>query len=148
VVEQDVGRLDVPVDQPAKVGVVQGLGHRRHDGGRLRERGPALLDPAGQVGALDELRDDVAQAVVGAAGVVNGDNVGVVEGGDDTGLGQVGLDVLGAFDPAGVRDLDGDRPTQLLVEGQVDPAEAAFAQESHDAVAADPLGQGRRGVGR
>ena len=42
-VEQDVGRLDVAVDQAPGVGVVQGLGDRRHQLGRLPERraGPA-----------------------------------------------------------------------------------------------------------
>ena len=34
-VDQDVGGLDVPVDQPARVGVVQGLGDRRRQFRRL-----------------------------------------------------------------------------------------------------------------
>ena len=41
-VDQDVGGLDVPVDQAPGVGVVQGLGDGRHQLGRLAERQPAL----------------------------------------------------------------------------------------------------------
>src|SRR5262249_16348241 len=107
----------------------------------------ALPDPGGQVAALDELRDDEAEPVLGAAGVVDGDDVRVVQAGENTGLGQVGFNILGAFDPAGVRHLDGDLTPQFLVHGQVDPPAAALAQQPLDPVAANPLGQGRRGVG-
>ena len=44
-VDQDVGRLDVAVDQPSGVGVVQGLGDRRHQLRRLPEGRPALIHP-------------------------------------------------------------------------------------------------------
>ena len=44
-VEQDVARLDVPMDQPLLVGVVQRLGHRRHQFRRFarRKAGSALI---------------------------------------------------------------------------------------------------------
>ena len=81
---------------------------------------PALTQPLRQVAALDVLGDDVAEAVVGAADVVDRDDVGVVELGEDLGLGQVGLDVLGAGDPLGVGHLDRHRPVEVVVLGQVD----------------------------
>ena len=48
-VDQDVGRLDVPVDQVPRMGMVQRLGDRRHQLGRLPEgrTGPAASAPPG-----------------------------------------------------------------------------------------------------
>ena len=64
----------------------------------------------------------------------------MVEAGDGAGFGQVGFGVFGPGDEPAVRHLDGDEPLQLLVVGQVDEAEAAFAQDSLDPVATDALG--------
>ena len=102
-----------------------------------RERRPALPHPLGQVAALDVLRDDEAEAVVGPADVVDRDDVRVVEPGQGAGLGQVGLDVLGAGDPLGVGHLDRDRAVELVVAGQVDPPESPLAQPPDHPVAAD-----------
>ena len=69
----------------------------------------------------------------------------MIEIGDGAGFGQIGLGIFGLRDQLGVRHLDGDGPVQLLVVGQIDEAEAAFAQHLLDAVATDPLGMfGRR----
>ena len=54
---------------------------------------------------VDELRDDVAEAVVGPAHVVDRDDVRVVELGEDAGLGQVRLDVLGPATRSGLGTL-------------------------------------------
>ena len=76
---------------------------------------------------------------LGAADVVDGDDVRVVEAGDGAGFGQVGFGVFGAVHQLAVRHLDGDEPLQLVVVGQVDEAEAALAQDPLDAVATDPV---------
>ena len=108
-------------------------------------REPGLLEPRGEVGAVDELRDDEAGAVLGAADIVDGNDVRVVEVGDGAGFGQIGFGVFGPSHQLAVRHLDGDEPLQLVVVGQVDEAEAAFAQDLLDPVATDPLGMfGRR----
>ena len=88
-VDQDIGGLDVAVDQAPRMSVVQRLGDDRRQLGRLAERRPALPQPLGQVAALDELRDHVAEAVVGPAHVVDRHDVRVVELGQGAGLGQV-----------------------------------------------------------
>ena len=84
------------------MGVVEGLGHRRHQSRRIPVREGRLLDPVRQVAPLDELGDDVAEAVLGTPHVVDRDDARVVEPGDGAGLGQIRLDVLGAGDPLGV----------------------------------------------
>jgi hypothetical protein len=98
------------VDQAAAVGVVQGLGHRGHQGRRFRAGGPGLPQPDPQVRAGDELGYHVAEAVGGAAHVVDGHDAGVVQGRQGAGLGQVGLDVGGRGDAVAVRHLDAGRP--------------------------------------
>jgi hypothetical protein len=71
--QHDVGRLDVPVDQPGRVGDVQGAGDLRGD---IRgDPGPdgAVVQPLAQRLAADQLHDDGLDAVV-AAGVVDADD--------------------------------------------------------------------------
>ncbi len=144
-VEQDIGRLDVAVDQVPRMGVVQRLGDRRHQLGRLPKGHPALTQPVCQVGALDVLGDHVAQAGLGPAHVIDGHDVGMVELGEELGLGQVDRDVLGAGGPLGVGHLDRDRPAERVVLGQVDRPETASTQQPHYPVAADGRGKAGRG---
>ena len=121
------------------VGVVQRLGRRRNQFRRFRHGRPVRLDSLRQGAAFDELGDDEAGEVLGAAHVVDGHDVGMVEIGDGAGFGQVGFGVFGSGDEVGVRHLDGDEPLQLLVLRQIDEAETALSQHSFDAVATDPL---------
>ncbi len=113
--------------QPLLVGVVQRLGHRRHQFDGFGERQPGVLQPCGKVGPVDVLRDDEARAVGGAAHVIDGNDVRVVEVGDGSRFGQVGFGGFGTIHQLAVRNLDGDEPLQLVVVGEVDEAEAAFA---------------------
>ena len=140
VVEQDVAGLDVPVDQPLAVGVVQRLGHRRCEFRRFRHGGPVRLDALGQGAAVDELRDDEAGVILGAAHVVDGNDVRVVQAGDGAGFGPVGFGVFGPGDEPAVRHFDGHEPLQLLVVGEENPTETALAQDSLDPEAADAPG--------
>ena len=137
--DQNVARLDVPMHQSLLVGVVQGLGHRRHQFGRFPVLQPLLLELRREIGPFDVLRDDEAGTVLRAADIMHRHDAGMVEIGDRAGLGQIRLGIFGLRDQLGVRHLDGDRPVQLLVVGQIDQAEAAFAQDLLDAVATDPL---------
>src|SRR5262249_393538 len=76
------GRLDVAVDQPVLVGVVQAQGRLPDVVGRaVRGERVVLLDEGVQVNPVHELHDHV---VVRArvVDVVDADDVGVVEGGD------------------------------------------------------------------
>jgi hypothetical protein len=138
-VQQDVAGLDVPVDQPLAMSGVQRPGHHRHQFHGFRHGRPVVLDPLRQRAAFDVLRHDEKGAILGAAHVMHGNDMRVVEAGDGAGFGQVGFGVFGPGNKSGVRHLDGDRPLQLLVVGQVDDTEAASAQDSLHPVAADAL---------
>jgi hypothetical protein len=108
--------------------MVERLGHARHYLHRLSHAQAALLQAGGQVAALDELGDDVTQAVVAAAEVEDGDDAGVVQRGQDACLGEVGVGVAGGAQAVAVRDLDGNVAAQVLVVTSVDDAKAALAQ--------------------
>src|SRR5207253_11267673 len=62
-VEQDVGRLDVAMDQAALMGMMQCLGGTGDDLGRLLARRSDVLDARAEVDALDELRNDKTESV-------------------------------------------------------------------------------------
>jgi hypothetical protein len=85
----------------------------------------------------DAARRGGPAAVGGAAHVEHGNDVGVVETGSGAGLGQISVGVLGAGDEVRVRHLDRHLALELFVAGQVDPAEAALAEQPLDAVTAD-----------
>jgi hypothetical protein len=61
------------------------------------------------------------------ADIVDGKDVGVIERGDDAGLGQVQQGVFGTGEEMMVWHLDGDESLQLLVVGQINDTEASFA---------------------
>ena len=85
-VDQDVGRLDVPVDQPSGVGVMQGFGDRGNQFRRIPEGRSSLSNPDRQVAAFDELRDHEAKTIVRATHVVDRHDVGMVQPGEDAGF--------------------------------------------------------------
>lgn len=136
-VEQNVGGFDVAMHQPLAMGVMQRLGDLRHQVSGLCKGEARAVHLLGQVAAVDELGHDVTQAVVGAADVVNGHDAGMIEAGEDACLFQVSLDVRRPHHAPRMGHLDGHRALKLLVDGPVNPAEAAFAEQSDDAIAAE-----------
>jgi hypothetical protein len=106
-----------------------------------------LLNPGLEVAPLDELGDDVTQAILGAAYVVDRDDVGVIQAGQDAGFGEVSLDSFGLRNPMAVRHLNGHLAPQLLIITLINQPEAAFAERPDNSVAAQTNGR-RRLLGR
>ena len=143
VLEQDVLRLDVAMDDALAVGVVERGGDLPREPERLVHR---ELPLAGQPGAqrfAGDVRHDVVEQAVGLARVDQSEDVRVLEVGGDLDLGQ---EALAAEDGGelGVQDLDGDLAAVLEVLGEIDGGHAALAQLALEAVA---VGQGRREAG-
>ena len=146
-IQQDIGRLDVPMDKPSLMGIVQGFGNGHYQFHGLGKPQTGLFDLGSQTGSVDELANDIDRKLLRGANVVHRDDVRVVEIGDRAGFGQVRLGVLRAKNERGMRHLDGDGPVQLLVVGQIDQSETALAQEPFHPVAADPFRLlGQRGL--
>jgi hypothetical protein len=89
-IEQDVGRLDIAVDQPVSVGVMQCFGDPGDELGRIPERGTAPRHPGRQVAPLDVVRDHEAEAVVGAPDIVDRHDVGMIQPGENPRVQKVG----------------------------------------------------------
>ena len=140
--EDDVRRLDVAVDDEPGVGVGQGVGHGGRDPGRLRPGRAVVLQPSAEVGAFEEIRDDVNLPPV-QADVVDRHDAGVAQLREPAGLLEeslrLGLRHLGAA----AEDLDGHGPVELRVVAEVNRAEAAGSQGVPHLVAAEGGGRGR-----
>ncbi len=136
-VKQDVGGLDVAMDQLVVVGMVRRLGHVSHEPRCFPEREGGRLHPLPEIAALNVFGDDVAKATRGVAQVVDRHDVRVVELGEDAPLGKIDLDVRGAGDLFRERHLDGHFAVKFLVLGQVHTTEPALAQQPDHLVAAD-----------
>ncbi len=140
VVDHDVLGLEVAVDDPDPVGFGQAFRHLAGDGrGPAGPDGPGPPDELLEVLALDVFHgQEVDQSgfaqVVEPADVAVGDLAGVLE------LVLEALDGRGVEPDLGLDDLEGHDLLQLLVEGLIDRAHAAFAQLLDDLVAAGEQG--------
>lgn len=146
---QDVGRLQIAVEDVPAVGVVDGVGHVGDERGDLLrvERGESVGEPRGQGGAVDEFAGDVRIAAR-FPDIDHADDAGVVEGVGKTPFAHEPGRLLVA--QGAVRHLDGQLATAGRVERPVDDAEAAQADGVAEDEAVDParlVGDGRLAVG-
>ena len=141
--EHQVARLDVAVDEPFLVGVLEpqgrlvdevaGVGHRQR---------PLGLDHLGQVEPLDVLhRED--DALAEPDGGVGRDDVRVAELGDGPDLAEEAVEHAGAFHDLPPHHLEHLVAAHQRVVGQVDHAHAAPAELPLDLVIG-VVGQARR----
>jgi hypothetical protein len=140
-VEQDVGRLDVAMDDPLLVGRMQCVGQCGNDAGRSARLERAVVDRVGQRSAGNESRGDLRRITV-VAGLINWHDVRMLEPGGGPGLAKEPLDGLGVLLKLAVRDLEGDVAVERRVQGTVDSATGAGTQTLLDEEAADLLGEG------
>ena len=144
-IQKNVSRLDVAVDQALAMGIVQRLRDGRDQVSCLRNGKRRLLHPFRQRLSLDKLRDDVARKFLGAADIVNRDNIRVIEAGDGARFGEIRFGILGIQDEFAMGNLDRDQALQSVVAGQIDDAEAALAQHVLNQIAANDIGPGCHG---
>jgi hypothetical protein len=137
----DVGRLDVAVDDPARVRVLERAAQRHPDPQRVAVRQLPRAQQLGQGPAVHELGDQVDRVAV-AAGLVQADDAGVRQPGrgDRLALGaHVEIAVDG--DP-----LDRHVALQVLVVRPVDDPHPAGAEALAQAVAGEHELDGRAGL--
>ena len=137
-VHEDVGGLEVPVDDPLRV--------RRLE--RVRDLDPHLQqrpelerpspDPLAQRLALEQLHRDEVLALV-LVDLVDGADAGVVEGGGGAGLALEALERGRVPRHLRGQELERDVAAELRVLGLVDDAHAAAAELRRDPVVRDRL---------
>jgi len=130
-IEEEVLGLDVAVDDAAVVGELEGVAEGGDDGEGFP--GGEFLDAQqlAEVHAIDEFHEEVEEAA-GLAEVVDGDNVGVVEGGEGAGFASEAFGELGVVDAFGGEELEGDEAVEGFLPGLVNDAHAAAAEEFED----------------
>ena len=151
VVEEEVGRLDVAVDEAPAVGVLERTGGLEADlPGLGRVEAVAGVEQAPQRTAAEQLGDEVGH--VALAPVVHRHDVRVVEAGGVVRLGPEPLEELRVVGQRVVQDLDRDATTEHHVVGEVhgggrpgaDGGEQPVTATEHLTDTVDHAGDGHR----
>ena len=130
-VEQQVFRLDVAVDDCMIVRVLQRVADWRHDGQGLFRLQPARAEELAQVHAVNILHQQVKQPV-GLSEVVDRDNVRVTQFCERLGLASEAFGELRIFFPLGGEDLEGHEPVERFLPRLVNHPHAAAPQAGQD----------------
>jgi hypothetical protein len=118
-VQQDVGRLEVAVQDAALVRVVDRPGHQGEQPGAGAGVGLEVGQPAGQAAALQQRHAEV-EVVPVPADLVDGHDVRVVQGGDRLRLLAEALDVRLGVPVGEPEHLQRHEPVRALLPGLVD----------------------------
>ena len=131
----DVVGLDVPVDDPAAVGMLQCLGDL---GGKVQRFPPVedalLLHVLLQGDTVDELHDDIVH-IVRMGHVVDIDDIGMREHGDGLGLGMEAAAKLRILRQLVLEDLDGHQPVEPVTPRLIHHGHAAGSDHFQNLVA-------------
>ena len=136
-IEEYVGRLDVPVDDPEFVGGVQRVADAQTDrAGVARREANLLREPSRDVRALDQLHHEIEMTERCFPSVEHGDDVGMGEPGEGAGL------VDKAIEQGGVslsefrrEELQGDMALEVELKGPVNGSHSSATDEPLDPVA-------------
>ena len=133
--DHDVVGLDVPVDNPAAVGMLQCLGDL---GGKVQRFPPVehalLLHVLLQGDAVDELHDDIVH-IVRMGHVIDIDDIGMREHGDGLGLGMEAAAKLCILRQLVLEDLDGHQPVEPVTPRLIHHGHAAGSDHFQNLVA-------------
>ncbi len=145
--DEDVGRLDVPVDDAVGVGGGQAVGDLRGEREGLGGGERAALDLGPEALAVAKGHGDEHAPVLALPDLVDGADVGIVEDRGRLGLvdeALAGLVVVGQLEG---QELEGHGAPQLDVVGLVDDAHAAAADLAEDTVLARDDSSGQEAAG-
>ena len=135
--DQDVGRLEVAMDDPLLVRVLNRLADVHEQFQPVGDRQVVAVAVVGDGDAADQLHDEVGAAAVGGPGVNDAGDVGVVHHRQRLALGlEAGDDLPGVH--AGLDDLQRHLAAHgVRLFGDVDDAHAPLADQLPQRVGAD-----------
>ena len=143
--DQDVGRLEVPVQQVVAVGLLQRVEHGQADARCLPGPQGPVLNATAQGLPLEILQGHTGLAVLVAHGV-DGHDVRMVEAGRGAGLEEEALHDGARAGVLAVDDLERHLAPELGVPGQVHLTHAASPDEAHDPEVVHPVARLQRGA--
>ena len=133
--DEDVVRLEIPVENPLAVGFAQRLAGVPHDQGHpLGGQGRLILDHSGQGPAVEQLHGEVEQPFLSNAEIIEGDDVRAAQAAHRLGLHQETLDrsfVLHQFAP---QHFQGYGPVDNGLPRPVDNSHPALSKGPQDLV--------------
>ncbi len=136
--DQDVGRLDVAVDDGVLVGVANCLTHGAEQPEPLGDAAVVRAAPVGERQPVHVFHGEPRGAVGQGVGVVQPGDAGIVELGEGALLGKEALPP-GGGEPGVGQDLDRRPGAEVGAVGQVDHPHAAFAQDPDQPVGPEQL---------
>jgi hypothetical protein len=137
-VEEDVARLEIAVDDAARVRLVERLGHAADDAADLGEAERAARHAVEERAARHVAHHDERLFLVLAV-VVDGDDVGVFERSDDLGFALEARAELLVEGELARQDFDRDLPLHVRVAREVDDRHPAPAQLAFNFITTDGL---------
>ena len=130
--------FEIAVDDVVRVrGGERGADCADDDQPLVERQRAALAQPRGEVLAVEVLEHDVGRAVLGDVVVVDLDDVGMVERGDDLGLAAEAAQRLLVLLQADAQELDGEALGDAQVSRLVDGAHAPLGDEALEAIGFD-----------
>lgn len=137
-VEEDVLGFDVAVDDAVVVCVIERFGELGDDVDDVVDREASFFAKAVAECLAADVGCDEERTSVDLTGVVDGEDVGVLEGGEGGDLAVEAVDADGGGE-LGLEDLDGDVAIVAKVTREEDGCASAFAELLDDLV---PIGEG------
>ena len=125
--DEDVGGLDVPMDDTSGVGNVEGIGNLNPEVEDLFDRQRLAVDVLTQGFAVDELHGDKGDMIL-FANVVDRADARVVEGRSGVGFAAKTLQSLGVLGHAVGKKFQGDSAIESGVQGLVDHTHSASTE--------------------
>ena len=135
-VHQDIGRLQIAVEDAPLVGVMDGACRHRHQPGRAARVGSVAFEPLVQTLPGDQLHAEIVLIFI-PADLEDRHDVGVVEPGDRLGLVLKPAVIIVAGKLGRLDHLQGDRAVEADLTGLVNDPHAALAQHALQLVVAE-----------
>ena len=133
------------MDDALAVRVVERIADLRDEFERLGGVQAGAVQDLAEVGAIDELHDEVEMAFARLAEIVDRDDAGVLELGEGARLAAEAGDELLVGGDFGGEELDGDGAVERGLPAFIDSAHAALADEGFDGVLWEEAGEFFRG---